>query len=134
MPTATASIYVLDRTNGQFITATPYVRTNWFDGFDKNGRPNIIPGTKATRTGNVVFPATGGTNFQAPSYDRRTGTFFLEYVDTQGFAISAPVVFEKGKLFLGARHRHTAARPHAPRWGVKALGRQDRQVAVETTP
>ncbi|MBU3078969.1 PQQ-binding-like beta-propeller repeat protein [Sphingomonas quercus] len=113
--------YVLDRTNGQFITATPFVRTNWFTGFDKNGRPDVVPSTKATYTGNVVFPATGGTNFQAPSYDRRKGVFYLQYVDSQGFAISAPVPpKEKGKLYLA---RGTGAPPPGPepRMGVKAL-------------
>jgi len=112
--------YILDRTNGQFILATPFVRTNWFKGFDKNGRPEVNPDTIATRTGNVVFPATGGTNFQAPSYDARTETFYLEYVDRQGFAISAPVTYERGRLFLG---RGTGAPPPGPEpeQGVKAL-------------
>jgi len=112
--------YVLDRTNGQFILATPFVRTNWFKSFDKMGRPDIDPNTIATRTGNVVFPATGGTNFQAPSFDRRTGTFYLEYVDSQGFAISAPVVYERGRLFL-ARGTGTPPPGPATEQGIKAL-------------
>ena len=40
MPTATGFFYMLDRTNGQFLWAKPFVRTNWYKGFDKNGRPH----------------------------------------------------------------------------------------------
>jgi quinohemoprotein ethanol dehydrogenase len=36
--------YVLDRTNGEFISAAPFARVNWTSGFDpKTGRPNVIP-------------------------------------------------------------------------------------------
>jgi quinohemoprotein ethanol dehydrogenase len=36
--------YVLDRTNGEFISAAPFARVSWTSGFDpKTGRPNINP-------------------------------------------------------------------------------------------
>jgi alcohol dehydrogenase (cytochrome c) len=79
----------------------PFVRTNWNKGFDAKGRPMVDPATVATRAGSVVFPAVGGTNFQAPTYDAKNGLFILEYVSSQGFAQSAPVTYEKGKQFLG---------------------------------
>jgi alcohol dehydrogenase (cytochrome c) len=93
--------YVLDRTDGHLLWAKPFVRTNWNNGFDAKGRPTINPATMATRAGVIVFPAVGGTNFQAPSYDAKNGLFILEYVSSQGFAQSAPVTYEKGKQFLG---------------------------------
>jgi alcohol dehydrogenase (cytochrome c) len=93
--------YVLDSKDGHLLWAKPFVRTNWNDGFDAKGRPTINPTTMATRAGVVVFPAVGGTNFQAPSYDAKNGLFILEYVSSQGFAQSAPVTYEKGKQFLG---------------------------------
>ena len=61
--------YVLDRTNGKLLLAKPFVRQTWNNGFDANGRPMVDPKSVATPTGQVVFPAVGGTNFQAPSYD-----------------------------------------------------------------
>jgi PQQ-dependent dehydrogenase (methanol/ethanol family) len=93
--------YVLDGSNGHLLRAKPFVRTNWNSGFDSKGRPTVNPATVATRDGVVVFPAVGGTNFQAPSYDAKNGLFILEYVSSQGFAQSAPVTYEKGKQFLG---------------------------------
>src|SRR5262249_21547392 len=35
--------YVLDRTNGQFLSGTPYVRATWLKGFDEKGRPMLVP-------------------------------------------------------------------------------------------
>ena len=61
--------YVIDRTNGQMLLAKPFVRTNWFTGFDKKGRPIVDPKTGATYAGQVVYPAVGGNNLQAPSYN-----------------------------------------------------------------
>ena len=112
--------YVIDRTNGQMLLAKPFVRTNWFTGFDKKGRPIVDPKTVATYAGQVVYPAVGGTNFQAPSYNAQSGVFFLEYVSAQGFAQSAPVTYEKGKLFLGRGAGPAPAGP-PPEQGVMAI-------------
>src|SRR4029450_10838966 len=62
--------YVLDRTNGKFLSGTPFIYQNWNAGFDANGRPQPIPGTNSSPKGSVlVYPTLGGgTNFQAPSY------------------------------------------------------------------
>jgi len=93
--------YVLDGKDGHLLLGKPFVHTNWNKGFDAKGRPIVDPATVATPAGAVVFPAVGGTNFQAPTYDAKNGLFILEYVSSQGFAQSAPVTYEKGKQFLG---------------------------------
>ena len=41
--------YVLDRTNGKFLSGTPFVYTNWNAGFDANGRPSHVPGSNSSR-------------------------------------------------------------------------------------
>ena len=71
--------YVLDRTNGKFIRATPFVRQTWNNGFDANGRPIVRPESVATEAGTTAYPAVGGTNYQAPSYDREKQRFFVVY-------------------------------------------------------
>ncbi|HWC63478.1 MAG TPA: PQQ-dependent dehydrogenase, methanol/ethanol family [Rhizomicrobium sp.] len=93
--------YVLDRTNGKFIFAKPFVRQTWNLGFDKNGRPKVDPKSIPTYTGQVVFPAVGGTNFEAPSYDDKTKLLYLTYADGPVLAISAPATNEPGKEYLG---------------------------------
>ena len=69
-PIATAMFYVLDRTNGKFLSGTPFVYQNWNSGLDANGRPIQVPGSNSNPEGSfLVYPSLGGgTNFQAPSY------------------------------------------------------------------
>src|SRR5437667_5986229 len=40
--------YVLDRTNGKFLSGTPFLYQNWNKGFDSNGRPIEVPGSNST--------------------------------------------------------------------------------------
>jgi alcohol dehydrogenase (cytochrome c) len=112
--------YVLDRTNGALILAKPFVKQTWNLGFDKNGRPIVDPNSAPTPEGRIVFPATGGTNFQAPSYDDRSKLFFLEYVSAQGTARNAPQVFEPGKEYLGRGGGAPLPAP-PPEQGVQAI-------------
>ncbi|HUO23805.1 MAG TPA: PQQ-dependent dehydrogenase, methanol/ethanol family [Caulobacteraceae bacterium] len=111
--------YVLDRTNGKFITAKNFVTQTWEDGFDANGRPKVRPGSAPTPQGVRVFPAVGGTNFQAPSYDRRSEVMFLAFQDAEGFPSSAPAKYEPGKLFYG-RGDAVATPSRPPIQGVMA--------------
>jgi PQQ-dependent dehydrogenase (methanol/ethanol family) len=107
-----AMFYVLDRTNGKFLSGTPFVYQNWNKGFDGNGRPIQIPGSNSSPEGSfLVYPSLGGgTNFQAPSYSPVTGWVYLEYSESGGQAISAPAPFEPGRQYIG-RGRGTAPPP-----------------------
>lgn len=62
--------YVLDRDTGAFLTGTPFVRQNWSQGLDANGRPIRPLETLDQTRGRPVFPgAKGGTNWWPPTYD-----------------------------------------------------------------
>ena len=94
--------YALDRTDGKFLFAAPYVHTTWVKEWDANGRPVTMPGWRSTPEGSVVFPAlVGGTNFQAPSYSAQTGWFYVAYHDGGGQYSSGPAPFESGKQYWG---------------------------------
>lgn len=103
--------YVLDRTNGKFLFAKPFVRQTWNLGFTKKGRPIINPKSLPTPEGVPLFPAVGGTNFQAPSYDDQSKLLYLAYGDSRGFASNGPAVNEPGREFLG---RGTVTPPPGP--------------------
>jgi outer membrane protein assembly factor BamB len=51
----------------------------------------------------MSFPGVGGTNWQAPSYDAKTGTMYLAFSESAfGFMRAAPE-YEPGKLYMGGR-------------------------------
>ncbi len=95
--------YVLDRTTGAFLQATPYVYQNWNAGFDDKGRPIGTPGWNSSPEANrLIYPSlVGGTNFQAPSYSATTGLFYLEYMESNTQYTSAPAAFGKGEQYIG---------------------------------
>ena len=93
-------IYVLDRTNGKFLTATPFVKKlNWATGIDASGRP-IRSGLAPTSEGTRVCPGYGGaTNWFAPSYNESTHfVYFLALEECEMFFLKAQG-FEEGKTF-----------------------------------
>ena len=121
------TFYVLDRTNGKFLSGTPFVYQNWNKGFDASGRPIQVPGSNSSPEGSFfVYPSIGGaTNFQAPSYSWMTGWFYLAYSESGQQYISAPAAFEAGRQYIG-RGRTAApavARSNEPQpsAGIKAL-------------
>jgi alcohol dehydrogenase (cytochrome c) len=114
-------LYVLDRTDGEFLSARSFVRQTWNDGFDARGRPHILPKSVATPEGQAVFPTTSATNFQAPSYDPGTGKLFLVFRDAEGFAAYGDPDYEPGRLYTAPAR---APRPvsAAPLFtGIRAL-------------
>ncbi|HKY21251.1 MAG TPA: PQQ-dependent dehydrogenase, methanol/ethanol family [Vicinamibacterales bacterium] len=120
--------YVLDRTNGTFLSGTPFIYQNWNAGFDANGRPQQIPGSNATPQGSfLVYPTVGGaTNFQSPSYSPLTGWFYLAFSEGGTVYTSAPQPITRGQQYLG-RGRAAGALPArgpnqpATNAGIKAL-------------
>jgi len=118
--------YVLDRTNGKFLSGTPFVYQNWNDGFDATGRPRIVPGSNSSADGSFfVYPTLGGgTNFQAPSYSPLTGLFYLAYSENGQRYVSQPAAFEQGRQYIGRGQAGPASpRPGEPSAssGIKAI-------------
>jgi alcohol dehydrogenase (cytochrome c) len=73
-------MYVLDRVTGEFLQGKPFVKVNWMDGFDKDGRPQRVPGKLpgAQGDGTPIMPTVlGGTNWYPPSYSPKTGLFYV---------------------------------------------------------
>ena len=111
--------YVLDRTNGAFLSGTPFVYQNWNTGFDAKGRPMPVPGSNSSPEGSfLVYPTPGGaTNFQAPSYSPITGWFYLAYSEAgaQYVERAAGAGERQGVPWQRAEPRRSAgARPERP--------------------
>ncbi|MBM3785692.1 MAG: PQQ-dependent dehydrogenase, methanol/ethanol family [Acidobacteria bacterium] len=97
-------LYLLDRTNGTFLKAWPLVKQTWNAGFDEKGRPMWAPNSQATPEGQVVFPSLGGaTNWQSPSYDAETNTFFVVTNEAGQRYFIDEQKYEPGKAYWGGR-------------------------------
>ncbi len=70
--------YALDRTNGKFLFAKAYTKVSWTDGFDPDGKPQLIPNQEPTDQGTKACPGLGGGhNWQATAYSPQTGLYYF---------------------------------------------------------
>lgn len=75
--------YVLDRTNGEFLLGTPFVkRLTWATGLDPKGRPIVNEKAKPTMGGTVTCPAVrGATNWYSTAYNPQAKLFYVMAVE-----------------------------------------------------
>ena len=76
--------YVLDRTNGELLSAQAYVPISWAKEVDKKtGRPVEMPGVRYTDAAAFIKPGPlGGHNWQPMSYNPQTGLVYIPAQDT----------------------------------------------------
>ena len=93
-------LYVLDRTNGKFLKATPFVqRLNWATGVDASGRP-VLSGRIPTKQGTYICPGIiGATNWFSPSYNPDLKLFYVMALETCNLFFSEPRPFTPGQTF-----------------------------------
>jgi len=94
-------LYVLDRTNGKFLSATPFVENlNWAKGIDEQGRP-IRTDVRPTPEGTRICPGfAGATNWYAPSYNTAAHmVYFLALEECQTFYSAPTQQFKEGKEY-----------------------------------
>lgn len=70
--------YVIDRTNGKFISANNYVPVNWANGYDANGRPIEVAAARSPDQPFDAIPGPyGAHNWHPMSYNPQTGLVYL---------------------------------------------------------
>src|SRR5246127_4630339 len=99
--------YVLDRTDGKFLRATPFVeKLNWATGIDASGRP-VLSGLIPTKGGTHICPGiVGATNWFSPSYNPPTGLFYVMALENCNLYFSKPKPFTQGETFYGTGTKH----------------------------
>ncbi len=92
--------YILDRTNGKFLSAARFAeKLNWASGIDANGRP-ILTGVIPTEKGTRVCPGfSGATNWYAPSYNPSTRLFYFLASENCSIYLRGRVKFAPGRTF-----------------------------------
>ena len=95
-------LYVLDRTNGKFVSATPFVqKLNWATGVDASGRPQLS-GRIPTPQGTYICPGiNGATNWFSPSYNPDTGYFYVLALEGCNLFFTDPKPFTVGETYYG---------------------------------
>ena len=96
--------YVLDRTNGKFLYASPYCEMNWSAGLDENGRPTVKPGVSTSEEGTIrVCPGVeGGKNWPPSAYNPITNYLYVPSLELCGSYHQGRVFYVKGLPYLGS--------------------------------
>src|SRR4051812_9438748 len=92
--------YVLDRSNGKFLRATPFLeKITWANGIDASGRP--LPSGKLPSTeGTTICPGiVGATNWFSPSYNPDTGLLYVMALENCDLYFSKTKEFTQGETF-----------------------------------
>jgi quinohemoprotein ethanol dehydrogenase len=123
--------YVLDRTNGKFISGIPLQKVTWNKGLDpKTGRPIPNPDAKYGTAGNMVTPGAGGGHvWPTMSFNPNTGLVYVNPGMATGFRyVQAP----EFKPVLGEYNWGIVFRSPAPPPGTPAA--RDGQTAPLPPP
>ncbi len=99
-------LYILDRTNGKFLFAKPFMNSqNWAKGIDERGRP-ISSGLIPDKNGLHVCPANGGaTNWYSPSYDAASHLFYFRSYEACAVIQSNTKPFQEGRDYYSGGMR-----------------------------
>jgi len=100
-------VYVLDRTNGKFLSAVRFAeKMNWAKGIDAQGRP-IRTGVQPTAEGTRICPGfAGATNWYAPSYSELTHLFYFKVLEDCGTFFRKPQEFVEGQTYYSTGVKH----------------------------
>ncbi len=78
--------FVVDRTNGEFISAKNFVDVNWATGYDDKGRPIENPETRSIDKAYDIVPGPfGGHNWHSMSFNTDLG---LAYIPAQNVPLT----------------------------------------------
>ena len=106
--------YVLNREDGAFVSATPFVKDiTWAEGIDDTGRPIFNeanrPGDPAAaadgKKGEVVFSSPsflGGKNWMPMAHSPDTGLFYVPSNEWGMDIWNEPISYKKGAAYLGS--------------------------------
>ena len=69
--------FVVDRTNGKFISAKNFVDVNWATGYDASGRPIEVPAARGSDPYDSIPGPYGAHNWHPMSFNPQTGLVYL---------------------------------------------------------
>ena len=122
--------YVLDRTNGEFLSATPFGQVNWTKEIGADGKPIPQTDVSGKKEGERVCPgALGMTNWYSPSYSPQTKLFYVATSNECDIFTRAPQKYRAGHDFIGSVYVPDPV--ERPRGALKALDAMTGEVKWE---
>lgn len=123
--------YVLDRENGEFLRATPFVeKLTWAKGVDSKGRPMVNLEADPTPQGTKACPAVhGATNWFSNAYSPDTGLFYLMALEMCSIYTKNAATFSPGETYYGGASRDVPG--ERPRKFLRAIDLETGKIAWE---
>jgi len=123
--------YVLDRTNGQFLGASPFVHAlTWASGIGNDGRPMLVSGSEPTAAGARACPSMdGATNWMSTAFNPGKGLFYLMALEKCNIFSKSSAVWKAGESYYGGGARDVPG--ETPRQYLRALDLETGKIAWE---
>ena len=121
--------YVLDRTNGKFLAASPFVkRLTWAKGIGEDGRPILSEAWQPTVEGTSICPSMdGASNWMSTVYNPVTGLFYLMALEKCNVFSKSAEWWKLGESFYGGAARGVP--DQEPKKYLRALDLQTGKIA-----
>ena len=98
-------LYVIDRTNGELLSAEPFEKVNWATHVDmKTGRPVESDVSKKVRAGEQIelWPGQwGGKNWAHAAFNPETGLLYANTMHNSRLVKFLPVEYKVGQRYVG---------------------------------
>jgi PQQ-dependent dehydrogenase (methanol/ethanol family) len=127
--------YVLDRANGQFLGASPFVKAiTWASGIGHDGgntgRPIMLRGSEPTPAGARACPSMdGATNWMSTAFDPGKRLFYLMALEKCNIFSKSPPVWKSGESYYGGGAREVPG--ETPHQYLRALDLETGKIAWE---
>ncbi len=101
-PNRNGFYYVLDRSNGEFLLAEPFVKQTWAERIDEKGRPVVKADAIPSAAGAKVYPSPeGATNWHSPAFSPATNLLYTAVREAGAVFYKLPATYRLGMLFSG---------------------------------
>ncbi len=106
--------YVLDRADGKFLLARPFVtHLTWAREVGPDGRPVLNPGKVPTAEGTSICPSShGASNWYSTSFSPVTGLYYVQTLENCNVFVKNVSEWAAGKSYMGGSTRQSPEGPN----------------------
>jgi alcohol dehydrogenase (cytochrome c) len=96
--------YVIDRSNGEFLMATPFARQTWAKGIDpESGRPDVDPLALLSSSLETICPGPAGAKeWNHMAFSPETGMAYIPVIENCGAFRTGQAFYRQGLPYWGS--------------------------------